>query len=261
MSPRVLSFANEKGGVGKTTSALSLGAALAEQGERVLLVDLDPQANLTLGLGFEPSSLTSTIADVLLGNMPLAEVVTPTDEPNLDLAPASDALLSVERFLPVRQQYELVLRDALVAAVHGYSSAILDCPPALGATTRCALAASDILIIPTQCEYFSAHALRQVVRLIRTIRQRSNPRLRYKLLLTMVDRRNGLHRSLAEQIRRAFGPAVFNAEIEIDARLREAPAFGQPITAYAPSSRGAQQYRSLASELREHAQETIAPAA
>jgi chromosome partitioning protein len=118
-----------------------------------------------------------------------------------------------------------------------------------------------VLVIPTQCEYFSAHALRQVVRLIRTIRQRSNPRLRYRLLLTMLDRRNGLHRSLAEQIRRAFGSAVFATEVEIDARLREAPAFGQPITVYAPSSRGAQQYRQLAEELREHVQETIAPAA
>ncbi len=257
---KVLSFANEKGGVGKTTSALSLGAALAETGERVLLMDLDPQANLTLALGFEPSSLTSTVADVLLGNRPLADVIQPTDVPNLDLAPASDGLLNAERFLPVRQHFELVLRQALDSA-DDYAMTVLDCPPALGATTRCALAASDILIIPTQCEYFSAYALRQVVRLIRTIRQRSNPGLRYRLLLTMLDRRNGLHRSLAEQIRRAFGGAVFASEIEIDARLREAPAFGQPITVYAPSSRGAQQYRQLASELREHAQETVAPAA
>ena len=260
MIPRVLSFANEKGGVGKTTSALSLGAALAEQGERVLLVDLDPQANLTLGLGFEPQELTATIADTLLGNRPLAEVVQTTDVPGVDLVPASDGLLNVERFLPVRRSFELVLREAL-AGLDGYTVAILDCPPALGATTRCALTASDVLVIPTQCEYFSAHALRQVVSLIRTIRQRSNPRLRYRLLLTMLDRRNGLHRSLAEQIRRAFGSAVFATEVEIDARLREAPAFGQPITVYSPSSRGAQQYRQLAEELREHAQETVAPAA
>jgi len=257
---KVLSFANEKGGVGKTTSALSLGAALAETGERILLMDLDPQANLTLALGFEPSSLTLTMADVLLGNRPLAEIIQPTDVANLDLAPASDSLLNAERFLPVRQHFELVLRQAL-ESVDGYAMTILDCPPALGATTRCALAASDILIIPTQCEYFSAYALRQVVRLIRNIRQRSNPALRYRLLLTMLDRRNGLHRSLAEQIRRAFGGAVFASEIEIDARLREAPVFGQPITEYAPSSRGALQYRQLASELREHAQETVAPAA
>lgn len=256
----VLSFANEKGGVGKTTSALSLGAAIAESGERTLLVDLDPQSNLTLALGFEPSTLTSTVADVLLGNRSLADVIQPTDVANLDIAPASDSLLSVDRFLPVRQNYELVLRQALEAN-GDYAATILDCPPALGVTTRCALAASDVLIIPTQCEYFSAYALRQVVRLIRTIRQRSNPALRYRLLLTMLDRRNSLHRSLADQIRRAFGPAVFATEIEIDARLREAPAFGQPITVYAPSSRGAQQYRALASELREHAQETVASAA
>lgn len=257
---RVLSFANEKGGVGKTTSALSLGAALAESGERTLLIDLDPQANLTLALGFEPSTLPATVADVLLGNRSLAEVILPTEVPGLDLAPASDGLLSAERFLPVRQHFELVLRQALEAQ-DAYSVTVLDCPPALGATTRCALAASDVLIIPTQCEYFSAYALRQVVKMIRVIRERSNPRLRYRLLLTMLDRRNGLHRTLAEQIRRAFGGAVFATEIEIDARLREAPAFGQPITVYAPSSRGAQQYRQLALELREHAQETVATAA
>jgi chromosome partitioning protein len=257
---RVLAFANEKGGVGKTTSALSLGSAMAEAGERILLVDLDPQANLTLALGFEPSGLPATVADTLLGNRPLADIIQPTEVPNLDLAPASDGMLNAERFLPVRQHFELVLRQALDVQA-GYAMTILDCPPALGATTRCALAASDVLIIPTQCEYFSAYALRQVVRLIRGIRERSNPSLRYRLLLTMLDRRNGLHRSLADEIRRAFGSAVFATEIEIDARLREAPAFGQPITVYAPSSRGAQQYRALAAELRENVQEAVASAA
>src|SRR3972149_7331965 len=127
MISRVMSFANEKGGVGKTTSALSLGAALAEQGERVLLIDLDPQANLTLGLGFEPQSLLGTVADMFLGNHSLADVVTSTDVPGLDLAPASDGLLSVERFLPMRQRFEVVLRESL-GTLDGYTTAILDCP-------------------------------------------------------------------------------------------------------------------------------------
>jgi len=256
----VLAIANEKGGVGKTTTALSLGAALAEMQQRVLLIDLDSQANLTLGVGLRPGQAPGSIADVLLGDASLEDVSLSTDIPGLSLAPASDDLLQAERFLPVRQDYELVLRDA-IGAIGGYDSIVLDCPPALGATTRSALGAADLLIIPTQCEFFSAFALRQVIHLVRSVRERTNPRLRYRLLLTMVDLRNAMHRSLAEEIRLAFGPAVFRSAIEIDARLRESPAFGQPITRYAPTSRGAQQYRELAAELKENVQETLAQVA
>ncbi|HSR48065.1 MAG TPA: ParA family protein [Anaerolineales bacterium] len=256
----VLAIANEKGGVGKTTTALSLGAALVELGQRVLLVDLDPQANLTLGIGIRPGATEGSIADVLLGDAALEDVAIETDVAGLKLAPSSDALLQAERFLPVRQDYELILRDALGRAGNP-DAVIFDCPPALGALTRSALGAADLLVIPTQCEFFSAFALRQVIGLVRSVRERSNPALRYRLLLTMVDLRNAMHRSLAEEIRLAFGPAVFRSAIEVDARLRESPAFGQPITEYAPSSRGAQQYRELAQELREDVQETLAQVA
>jgi len=256
----IVAVANEKGGVGKTTTALSLGAALAERGRPVLLIDLDPQANLTLGLGQHAVQGGGSIADVLLGDAGLADVERPTEVPGLSLVPASDALLQAERFLPVRQDQELVLRDALVARAFP-GPVLMDCPPALGSLTRSALGAADLLIIPTQCEFFSAFALRQVIRLVRSVRERTNPALRYRLLLTMVDLRNAMHRSLAEEIRLAFGDAVFRSAIETDARLRESPAFGKPITTYAPSSRGARQYRTLAQELVENVEESLAQVA
>ena len=256
----VVAIANEKGGVGKTTTALSLGAALAELRQQVLLIDLDPQANLTLGVGLRPGQAPASIADVLLGDAALSDILLPTQVAGLSIAPASDDLLQAERFLPVRQDFELILRDALSVSAH-YDSVVVDCPPALGPLTRSALGAADLLVIPTQCEFFSAFALRQVINLVRSVRDRVNPSLRYRLLLTMVDLRNAMHRSLAEEIRLAFGAAVFRSAIEVDARLRESPAFGKPITEYAPASRGAQQYRELAMELTEHVQATLAQVA
>jgi len=256
----VVAIANEKGGVGKTTTALSLGAALAELRQQVLLIDLDPQANLTLGVGLRPGQAPASIADVLLGDAALSDILLPTQVAGLSIAPASDDLLQAERFLPVRQDFELILRDALSVSAH-YDSVVVDCPPALGPLTRSALGAADLLVIPTQCEFFSAFALRQVINLVRSVRERVNPSLRYRLLLTMVDLRNTMHRSLAEEIRLAFGAAVFRSAIEVDARLRESPAFGKPITEYAPASRGAQQYRELALELTEHVQATLAQVA
>jgi chromosome partitioning protein len=256
----VVAIANEKGGVGKTTTALSLGAALAELRQQVLLIDLDPQANLTLGVGLRPGQAPASIADVLLGDAALSDILLPTQVAGLSIAPASDDLLQAERFLPVRQDFELILRDALSASPP-YDSVVVDCPPALGPLTRSALGAADLLVIPTQCEFFSAFALRQVINLVRSVRERVNPSLRYRLLLTMVDLRNAMHRSLAEEIRLAFGAAVFRSAIEVDARLRESPAFGKPITEYAPASRGAQQYRELALELTENVQATLAQVA
>ena len=256
----VVAIANEKGGVGKTTTALSLGAALAELRQQVLLIDLDPQANLTLGVGLRPGQAPASIAEVLLGDAALSDILLPTQVAGLSIAPASDDLLQAERFLPVRQDFELILRDALSASPD-YDSVVVDCPPALGPLTRSALGAADLLVIPTQCEFFSAFALRQVINLVRSVRERVNPGLRYRLLLTMVDLRNAMHRSLAEEIRLAFGAAVFRSAIEVDARLRESPAFGKPITEYAPASRGAQQYRELALELTEHVQATLAQVA
>lgn len=252
----VIAIANEKGGVAKTTTALSLGAAMVEQREKALVIDLDPQANLTLALGIKPNELNGTVSDVLLGSGNLESITHETLLPGLDLIPANNALLMAERFLEVRDDHEFLLKRAL-GRVDEYDAVILDCPPALGTIARLALTAADLLIIPTQCEYFSAHALQDVLEMIRDVRTTSNPRLRYRLLLTMVDRRNRIHRSLYEQVRTAFGRAVFDSIIEVDTRLRESPIFAQPITVYAPRSRGAEQYRQLAKELKSYAKETV----
>jgi len=252
----VIAIANEKGGVAKTTTALSLGAAMVEQHQKALVIDLDPQANLTLALGIKPNELNGTVSDVLLGSGDLEAVTHETLLPGLDLVPANNALLMAERFLEVRDEHEFLLRRAL-ERVDEYDTVVLDCPPALGTTARLALTAADLLIIPTQCEYFSAHALQDVLEMIRDVRASSNPRLRYRLLLTMVDRRNRIHRSLYDQVRTAFGRAVFDSIIEVDTRLRESPIFSQPITVYAPRSRGAEQYRQLAKELKSYAKEAV----
>ncbi len=255
----VIAIASEKGGVAKTTSALSLGAALVEGKQQVLLVDLDPQANLTLALGIQPPSLQRTVADVLMGSQSIMKISRETGLPGLELAPANHELMLAERFLSVWEQYENLLRQSLSGA-RAYDMILIDCPPTLGPLTRSALSAAHLLIVPTQAEYFSAHALRDMLNLIREIRRISNPQLRYRLLLTMLDRRNRIHRSMFEQVRTAFGKAVFETVIEIDTRLRESPVFAQPITIYAPRSRGAEQYRALAQELRHYAQETVGSA-
>ncbi len=252
----VIAIANEKGGVAKTTTALSLGAALVEIQKEVLLVDLDPQANLSLGLGIRAGSTSQSVADVLMGNKTILGVSQETGVPGLDLVAANHELMMAERFLSVRQDYESLLRQALRPASI-YDVILLDCPPALGPLTRSALTAANLLIIPTQCEFFSAHALRNMLNLIREVRQHTNPNLRYRLLLTIIDRRNRIHRSLHEQVRAAFGNAVFETVIEMDTRVRESQAFAQPITVYAPKSRSANQYRALAQELRHYAQEIL----
>jgi chromosome partitioning protein len=244
----IIAIANAKGGVAKTTTALSLGASFAEAGKQVMLVDLDPHANLTISLGMKPKSIPITIADALIGSMAITDVMRETAQENLQIAPANHNLSMAETHLVVRENYQRLLAGVLTK-LSGYDLALLDCPPTLGALTHNALAAADLLIIPTQPEYFSAHALRDMLNLILSIRQNHNHKLRYRILLTMLDRRNRIHISLAQQIRTAFNEATFKTEIDIDTRLRESPIFGQPINQYAPSSRAAHQYRELSEEL------------
>jgi len=250
----IIAIANAKGGVAKTTTTLSLGASLAEMGKKVLLVDLDPHANLTLSLGFKPASFERTVAGLLLGNDDLNGAVIPTNFQDLDLIPSNHELSLAEAHLLVRANYMMLL-DATLKDSHSYDTIIIDCPPTTGTLTKNALSAADLLIIPTQPEYFSAHALRDMLNLILAIRQENNPKLRYRILLTMVDKRNRIHRSLAEQIRTAFNEAIYDIEIEIDTRLRESAILGQPINQYAPESRATKQYRALAEETGHYSNE------
>jgi chromosome partitioning protein len=251
----IIAMSNEKGGVAKTTSTLSLGAALAELDHRVLLVDLDPQANLSLALGLETGEAEVTSANVLVENTALRTAIRKTDVPNLDLVPSNSRIESAEQFLPMRSNYLSLLRNAFESASLPYDYVLLDCPPALGAITFNALSAADLLIIPTQAEYFSAYALRNMMGSIRRVRQESNPNLAYRILVTLLDRRNRTHRNIFEQLQTTFGQGVFTTVIEIDTKLRESPIAGVPITQYKPSSRGSQQYRVLAQELMEYAKE------
>jgi chromosome partitioning protein len=248
---QIIAIANEKGGVAKTTTAVSLAGALIEMGREVLLVDLDPQANLSLALGIPPHTVRRSIADVFLNSAVPLSVSRATEIPGLDLIPSSPEMGMAERFLPIRQQYKLILRQAL-SSIQYFDTVILDCPPSMGVITQNAMVAADLLIIPTQAEYFSTYALRNVMNMIRTIRAQDNPALMYRILVTMLDIRINSHRFFEKQLRKTFGNAVFEAIIQIDSKLRESSLEGLPITHYFSRSRSAQQYRALAQELTQY---------
>lgn len=258
----IIAISNEKGGVAKTTSTISIGAALAEAMQKVLLLDLDPQANLSLALGFEPGKLEHSSSNILMDAAPLLESRLETNIPGVDLIPANAALEQVEQTLPIYLRYTTRLRDAIEGANPlPYQFILIDCPPALGAITVNALTAADLLIIPTQAEYFSAYALRDMMTIIRQIRSEDNPKLAYRVLVTLLDLRNRAHRDIRDQLERTFGIGLFKTVIEIDTKLRESPILGLPITQYKPNSRGAQQYRSLAEELIQYVEQTNTEAA
>ncbi len=252
----IIAVSNEKGGVAKTTTTLSLGGALAEAGNKVLVMDLDPQANLTLALGIEPGSAAVTSSHILIESAPLMSARLATEINNLDLIPSHASIESAEQFLPVRTHYTSGLKRAIDAASPlPYDYIIFDCPPFLGAITTNALSAADLLIIPTQAEYFSAYALRNMMGIIRRVRQESNPNLGYRIIITLLDRRNRTHRNIQEQLQNTFGEGLFKTVIEIDTKLRESPIAGLPITRYRPGARGSQQYREMSQELMEYVKE------
>lgn len=253
----ILSIANEKGGVAKTTTTISLGAALVESGYKVLLIDLDAQANLTLALGLDAAKIKHSLVNILLESYPAAQAVQETGIPGLDLLPSTSEMGLVERFLPIRSNYELTLRKAVAVAGWNYDYILLDCPPFLGAITTNALTASNMLLMPTQAEFFSINALRNMMTLVRKVRSQGNPDLVYRLLLTMYDRRNRIHRTLSEQLRGTFGSGVLETIIEIDTRLRESSVAGLPIIFHSPKSRASLQYRALAQEILVYVKEAV----
>lgn len=257
-----IAISNEKGGVAKTTSTMSLGAALAEASQKVLLIDLDPQANLTLALGFAPGKMEHTSGEILLDSTPLLESVQNTNIAGLDLIPANTSLEQAEQALPMYLNYTYRLRDAIYAAHQlPYQYIVIDCPPSLGAITVNALTAADLLVIPTQAEYFSAYALRDMMTIIRQVRSEDNPKLAYRILVTLLDQRNRTHRDIRDQLERTFGVGLFRTVIEIDTKLRESPILGLSISQYKPNSRGALQYRCLAEELIKYVEQTNSEAA
>jgi len=253
----IIAISNEKGGVAKTTTTLSLGAALVECGQRVLLMDMDPQGNLTLALGLTPATLDQVIGNSLLENDPLENAIIKSDTENLHIIPTNRHLEEAEQLLPAMLGYTKRLREVIERAdINEYDLILIDCPPSLGAITINALTAADLLIIPTQAEYLSAYALRDMMTLIRQIRADSNSDLAYLVLITMFDKRNRTHRNIQEQLKNTFEKGLLKTIIETDTKLRESPILGVPITKYKPSSRGAMQYRQLAEELLEYVQKT-----
>ncbi len=258
----IIAVANEKGGVAKTTTTISLAAALVEAGLEVLMIDLDGQSNLSLAFGIETgkangsASSAPTIVNVLLESAAAQNAVRETGIPRLDLIPSTSEMSLAERFLPIRQGYETALSVALREANWAYDYIIMDCPPFLGAVTFNALMASNLLIMPTQAEFFSINALRNMMALVRRVRTQGNSALTYRLLLTMFDRRNRIHRTLTEQLRSTFSNGVLDTVIETDTKLRESPIAGLPIIYHAPKSRSALQYRALAQEILTYVKET-----
>jgi chromosome partitioning protein len=247
VSGGVYAVANQKGGVGKTTTALNLAACLAEAGERTLVVDLDPQANATSGLG-ERANGTSSY-DLLDGAM-LEEVAHGTRFRNLDLVPSRPDLAAAAVELARRGGGERYLLESLAGARRSYSFVFVDCPPSLGPLTVNALAAADRVIVPVQCEYYALEGLSQLLHSIELVRARLNPRLAIAgMLLTMVDGRTRLSADVARQVRDAFGELVFEAVVPRSVRLAEAPSHGVPITVYDRSSVGADAYYRVAGEL------------
>ncbi|MFN2196184.1 MAG: ParA family protein [Anaerolineales bacterium] len=249
-----IAIANLKGGVAKTTTTASLAGTLNQLGYRVLAVDLDAQANLTTGLGVRMAEAHQTVVDVFFNWMPLSQASVATDISRLDLVASHPDLALAERFLPVRRNFETILRQSAESSGE-YDFILLDCPPFLGAVTLNALNAANMLIIPTLPEIYSWESLQKTIQYAQKIKARSNPNLAYRILICMLDARLRIHREIVGQYREHFGDKLFNNLIQIDTRLRESAVAGKPINYYDANTRSARQYQSLAEEIKAYVQQ------
>jgi chromosome partitioning protein len=244
-----IACANQKGGVGKTTTVVNLATYLALSGRRVLVLDLDPQGNATSGLGIDRDSLSTTAYDAMIDDRPLADLIVRTEQSQLDLVPSAIGLAAVEVELAATPKRERRLARVLDDATDAYDHVFIDCPPSLGLLTVNALTAADAVLIPLQCEYYALEGLGQLLATIDLVRDNLNPDLAVDgVVLTMYDARTRLSSDVADEVRRHLGETVYRTIVPRSVRLSEAPSYGRSIATYSPDSRGAQAYRELADE-------------
>ena len=246
----VVALANQKGGVGKTTTAVNSAAALAERGFRVLLIDVDPQGNATSSLGIEKTDLDGTVYDVLVDDAAIAEIALPDVRPGLDLVPSTPALAAAEVELVAMAQRERRLAQACDAVEQAYDVVVIDCPPSLGLLTVNALTAARHVVIPIQCEFLALEGVSQLITTVDLVKRRLNPELDVLgVLMTMFDSRTRLSAHVVDEVRRFFPERIFETVVPRSVRLAEAPSYGQAIAEYDPASRGGVAYRAFAGEL------------
>lgn len=247
---RVIAIANQKGGVGKTTTAINLSACLAEKGQKVLAIDMDPQGNMTSGLGLDKESVNKTVYDLIIGNADVDEVLQENALENLDILPTSIDLSAAEIELIGVEEKEFIVRDAIKDIRDNYDYIIIDCPPSLSMLTINAMTTADTVLVPIQCEYYALEGLSQLIHTVELVKERLNPRLEIEgVVFTMYDARTNLSLQVVENVKDNLQQAIYKTIIPRNIRLAEAPSYGMPISQYDPRSAGSESYMKLADEV------------